>query len=232
MGIWYLLDITSLRIRNFLTPKPDPLIPPKNRGFGWGWFFLIGGVGYGISTASSIPPGPQLLIEIICLPIIAVIYFVIRKRIIEKRRYGNDVWRASLSAGILSYLFAFLLVFLVSFLVLVPIRHTNNENAIKEVNRLAPALVSAVEGLPTKEIERLQNVTGQANEIFRKYLTPDEYAQITSIGLNAAKGLATADDFKRAGFYGKKVRSLSTSMEKETLDEFSRLTQKLRSIKK
>jgi len=118
MGI--LLEINFLRIRNFLTPKPDPGPLVKNTGFGWGWFVLIGYIGSGISRVSSpLLPGAKFLVEIICLPIIAVIYFVIRKRIIEKRRHGNSIWIASFIAGIWSSLFGLLLLFLVSLLFLV-----------------------------------------------------------------------------------------------------------------
>lgn len=219
-------------IRNFLTPKPDPDPLAKNTGFGWGWFVLIGYLGSGFSRVSSLPPDAKVLIEIICLSIIAIIYFVIRKRIIEKRRYGNSIRIASFVAGIWSFLFGLLLLFLVSLLFLVTIRNTNNEKALKELNTLGLAIVSTAEGLPPEEIEHILKVRDQANEIYRKYLTPDEYTQVISIALNVTNGIATADNIKWARFYEMKVRSLSSSMEKETLDELSRLTQKLRSIKK
>ena len=118
MGI--LLDIIFLRIRNFLTPKPAPDPLAKNTGFGWGWFVLIGYIGSGFSRVSSpLLPGTKFVVEFICLPIIAIIYFLIRKKIIEKRRYGNSIWIASFVAGIWSSLFRLLSLFLVSLLFLV-----------------------------------------------------------------------------------------------------------------
>jgi len=117
MGI--ILD-NFFRIRNFLTPKPDPDPLAKSTGFGWGWLVLIGYIGSGYSQAPSrLLPETKFLVEIICLPIIVIIYFRIRKKIIEKRRYGNSIWMASFIGGVCSSLFGILLLFLVTFLFLV-----------------------------------------------------------------------------------------------------------------
>jgi len=120
MGFWLSFDMASIKLRNLLTPKPDPDLLAKNSGFGWGWFVLIGYIGSGFSRVPSpLLPGAIFLVEIICLPIIAVIYFLIRKKIIEKRRYGNRIGMASFVAGFWSTLFGLLLIILVSLLFLV-----------------------------------------------------------------------------------------------------------------
>jgi len=118
MGIT--LEYSLYKIRNFLTPKPDPDPLAKNTGFGWGWLVLISYIGGGFDRAlSPLLPETEFLIEIICLPIIAIVYFRIRKKIIEKRRYGNRICMSSFIAGIWSFLFGLLLLFLVSLLFLV-----------------------------------------------------------------------------------------------------------------
>jgi hypothetical protein len=78
----------------------------------------------------------------------------------------------------------------------------------------------------------MQNVRDRADEICRKYLTPDEYAQSTSSGLKIGQGIATTDDINRTNFSWEKVMSLASPAEKKTLNEFSRLTQKLAGMQK
>jgi hypothetical protein len=95
-----------------------------------------------------------------------------------------------------------------------------------------PSIASAIEGLSPQELEHMQNVRDRADEICRKYLTPDEYAQSASSGLKIGQGIATTDDINRTNFFWEKVMSLASSAEKKTLDEFSRLTQKLAGMQK
>jgi len=91
--------------RNFLTPKPDPDPLAKNTGFGWGWFVAMSVIGYSIDKAlARHSPEIHVALNVIYLPIIAIIYFRIRKKIIEKRRLGNSISTASFLAGMYTFL--------------------------------------------------------------------------------------------------------------------------------
>jgi len=101
--------MTWLIIRDYLTPRPasDPLA--KNTGFGWGWLLLLASFNYVFQKGVVVPQGvkdvevahgARFFMNIASLIIIAFPYFRIRKRIIEKRRYGNNLAMASFIAGV------------------------------------------------------------------------------------------------------------------------------------
>jgi hypothetical protein len=136
----------------------------------------------------------------------------------EKKRWRLD-WK---------YIIALFVFLVVTYTIRNINRDTIEDKASKAINRQGPLMALAVGGLSPQELEHLQDVRDRADEIFRKYLTPDEYTQTTSISLKVAQGITTADEITWADFYWKKVRSLSSPSEKETLDEFRRLAQRLR----
>ena len=93
------------RIRSFLVPKPDPNPLIKKRGFGWGWLIFMSVLGAALHTLADVPLAirDMDIAILISLPISAVIYLLIRKRIIEKGHYGNEAWHGSIWAGILTF---------------------------------------------------------------------------------------------------------------------------------
>jgi len=124
---WLRLQEAWLKIRNILTPRPveDPLL--ENTGFGWGWLVLLGiefsSLSRLIDTFSerSGAPGHRgeafLTFQLVCMPIIILVYFLIRKILIEKRKYGKSIWVNSLEAGAGAILVYMALTFLGAFAV-------------------------------------------------------------------------------------------------------------------
>jgi hypothetical protein len=112
------------------------------------------------------------------------------------------------------------------------VRKGENRSVSEELNRRGPALASAYDGLSPQEIEHFQSVRDKMDEILRKYLTPEEYEQSLSFGVKVRQGTTAANEIDESLMLLKKIRSLASPAEKETLDEFSRLTQKLAGMQK
>ena len=119
---WLRVQEVWLKIRNIITPRhvEDPLL--KNAGFGWGWLVLLGVEFSSLSklidafSERSGVPGPRgeafLTFQLVCMPIIILVYFLIRKKLIEKRKYGKRIWVNSLEAGAGAILVYMALIFL------------------------------------------------------------------------------------------------------------------------
>ncbi|HSA94795.1 MAG TPA: DUF4328 domain-containing protein [Acidobacteriota bacterium] len=91
------------RIRAFLVPRPHPDPSIKKRGFGWGWLVAISLLAATLHLVDTpLAKRDMDIAMIISLPFSALIYFLIRKRIIERGRYAGEIWPGSLWAGILT----------------------------------------------------------------------------------------------------------------------------------
>ena len=109
------LDYYRIKVDEFLKPKPssDPLA--KNTGYGWGWLFLLGYIGWGLEKAQG-SSSSIIILELILFPFILIAYFLVRKRLIEKRKYGNSLWMASFIAGLIALFIGAGLIFLIGLL--------------------------------------------------------------------------------------------------------------------
>jgi len=84
--------------------KPNPSSDPsiKSAGYGWGWLVLLFGCMIQLMAMASVlavSTAQFLMIAAICILLFSVLYFRLRKTFIDKRRYGDNIWRSSLVAG-------------------------------------------------------------------------------------------------------------------------------------
>jgi hypothetical protein len=108
----------SGRFREFLTPRKSrvPLA-----GYGWGWLILWALIESSIFKALLsyfVAPIINLLLCIVIPTISVFIYFLIRKKLIERKNKKPifDIWPYSLSAGILAYLISLVFLFSIVFI--------------------------------------------------------------------------------------------------------------------
>jgi hypothetical protein len=121
----------------------------------------------------------------------------------------------------------FVLYFLIYLCISYVAKSMMEDNSVKEINRQAPIIASSVESMSPHEQERLGAAKDRAEDIIRKYLSPDEYTQAQAIGLKELNGTATINDLNLTSSYWKKVLSLASASEKETLDEWTRIARKI-----
>jgi len=93
------------RIRTALTPKPDPDPNVPMRGLGWGWLVFISIMAVALYALGSARHALREwhIVVLVSLPVSVVIYFLLRKLIIEKGHYGDQAWIGSFWAGLASF---------------------------------------------------------------------------------------------------------------------------------
>jgi len=103
-------------------------------------------------------------------------------------------------------------------------KHQRFNEQVEEKGR---AVLSTLDGLSLEDQEYVYNLRNKVVEIYSKYLTPDENKDFTEICGKQGEGGTTPDEYNRATIYSNKVKSSASPEQKDTINEFNRLIQKM-----
>lgn len=139
----------------------------------------------------------------------------------DKKRKQKTKWK---------YWLAVLAFLIVCYLV----QRVNDERVLETAKEYLPTPESAISQLSLEETEHFYDLRDKVLEIYRKYLTEEEYIDWMAINQKNAEGTTTVtvDEFNKGRAYHNEVFSNATSEEKRLMNEFGRLILKLADLKK
>jgi hypothetical protein len=108
----------------------------------------------------------------------------------------------------------------------------HDERTLKIVKEYMPMIKSAINQLSPREKKHFNYLRHKILEIYRKYLTEEEYTDWMAINRKLAKTTATVDELNRGISYRNKVFSNTTSDKKRLINEWEQLGLKLSGYKK
>jgi hypothetical protein len=173
-------------------------LKPESAGYGWGWFvvliYYLGGLAKA-GLAGRIPDTAYISLYLLCIPLVLVVYFPLRKIFIEKRKFSQEIWINSLVAGMVTFVISFLLVFLVLifFRVIGYQSVEQNDAAIIETFHLDPHAIAAIGYCDAaRELDRKLGPNGTPTDAeidqyfgyFKKALDEARQADIESMNNN------------------------------------------------